>query len=95
MRLWAVLIAAAALTACQQQPAGYTPEYRLNFVRACEAQRPPAGICQCTWERIETEIPRADFDALERMPAAQRDASPIQARIRDLALECAGKPTAP
>lgn len=94
MRRAVVALFAIALASCGRTEAGYPPQYELNFVRACEAQGAPGEICRCIWGKIATEIPRTDFDALERMPAAQRASSPTQHRIEDLAKQCAREPTA-
>ena len=95
MRLAAALLLFISLAACGNAATGYPPQYELNFIRSCEAQNPPAGVCQCTWDKIEAQIPRSEFDAFERMPAAQRSSSPIQQRLQSFALECIGKPVTP
>lgn len=94
-RIATALALVAALAGCGAPAAGYPPQYELNFVRACEAQNPPAGVCQCTWDKVEAQIPRSEFDAFERMPGAQRSSSPIQRQLQSFALECVGKPAAP
>lgn len=94
-RLVAAALMLATLSACGIPSAGYPPQYELNFIRACEAQNPPTGVCQCTWDKIEAQIPRSEFDAFERMSASQRPSSPTQQRLTTFALECVGKPTGP
>lgn len=96
MRVLAIaFVLGVALAGCGAPAAGYPPQYELNFVRACQAHSPPAGVCQCTWDKVEAQIPRNEFDAFERMPAAQRPSSPIQRQLQSFALECMGKPAAP
>lgn len=75
------------LAACGRQ--GYPPEYEFNFMQACEARSQVAGLCACTWDRIEAEVPPADFAALERLPAAERGAHPLKLQIDEYALVCA------
>lgn len=86
------LVLVVLTAACgQREPAGYPPEFELNFMRACEAQNPAADICRCTWERIEANIAAEDFVALERLSPAQRARSPINAQIEGYALGCAAE----
>ena len=80
---------AVALAACGQPEQTYTAEYELNFVRGCEAQGAPRQVCVCSWARVEAEVPRAELEALERMPAAQRPSSPVQQKLEDFARQCA------
>lgn len=83
--LGCVVLAAA----CGRSAAGYPPEYELNFMQACEARSTVPGMCACTWDKIEAEVPPADFIALERLPAAEREAHPLKRQIDDYALACA------
>lgn len=88
-------IAAAVLLAClgacgaPPVPATYSPEYEQNFMVACESQSSIEGLCACTWDRIEAEVPRADFDALERLAGAQREEAPLARQIERYAASCA------
>lgn len=77
------------LAACGQQPppAAYPPHYELNFMQACQA-REAAALCRCVWDRIAAEVPRADFDALERAPLAERETSPLTRQIEGYAVAC-------
>lgn len=84
-----------ALSACGRPDAGFPPQYELNFMRACEAQHPVTGVCACTWAKIESEISRADFDALERLSAAERPTAPLQQQIQGYALACAAAAPTP
>lgn len=88
-----VLIASGliGLAACGQER-GYPPNYEFNFMQACEAQRPAAGVCSCIWDRIEAGVRRSDFEALERMSASERAESPVTAQIEGFALACAPAP---
>ena len=83
-------LALLALAACgpQAEP-GYTPEYAFGFTQSCTAQSGSHELCSCIWEKIEANVSRADFDALERMTPAEREAHPLNARIQGYALECA------
>lgn len=85
-------ILALGLGACSRPEAGYPPQYELNFMRACQAAGTSTAVCACTWEKIEAEVPRAEFDRFERLPAAERSASPVQRQIEGYALACASAP---
>jgi hypothetical protein len=91
----AVLSVLVALSGCGRAAQEYPPQYQLNFMRACEAQHPVAGVCACTWAKIEAGVSRADFDALERLSAAERPAAPSQREIQGYALVCAAAAPAP
>jgi hypothetical protein len=94
MRLLAFLLALGGLGSCGRE-AAYPPQYEFNFMQACEAQQPAAGVCACIWGRIEAEVPRAQFEALEQSPAASRAQDPLTLRIQEFALACAGPPAEP
>lgn len=84
-----LFMALAALAACERQDArAYPPQYELNFMRACEAQGPVEGLCACTWEKIEREIPPDQFAAFERLPANEQATHPLRDQIERDALEC-------
>jgi hypothetical protein len=83
-----VALFALAGASCSQPEAGYPPAYELNFMRGCEAQGAPRAVCACSWARIAADVPRADLDGLERLPAAQRPESPVQQQIEGFALQC-------
>jgi len=89
----AVAIALAlTLAACGRQEAEtYPPQYELNFMRACEAQRPAANLCACTWERITREVPPDEFAAFERLTAEEQAAHPLYGEIQRYALDCAAR----
>ena len=91
MRVLASIALMLALAACNQQEAQtYPPQYELNFMRACQAQRPAApNQCPCTWERITREIPPDEFATFERLPPNEQVAHPLYAEIQRYALECA------
>jgi hypothetical protein len=78
------------LAACGQQEAKtYPPQYELNFMRACHAQRPAApNQCPCTWERITREIPPDEFATFERLPPSEQVAHPLYTEIQRYAVEC-------
>lgn len=85
----AVLTLLLVLGSCGRADDAYPPAHELNFTRACEAQGAPTALCACAWGKIEAEIPRRDFEALERLPIAQRAAHPLQRQIAGYALACA------
>ncbi len=91
MRALAFILLVSGLSACGQQDANtYPPQYELNFMRACQAQRPAAANqCPCTWERITREIPPDEFATFERLPPSEQVAHPLYAEIQRYALECA------
>lgn len=78
-----------ALASCGQSSTGYPPQYEVNFMRACESRSTVTGLCGCTWDKIEAGVTVAEFTALEAMPAAQRETSPVKQRIEGYAMECA------
>jgi hypothetical protein len=84
-----ILAVAVALGACGKVDDSYPHGHELNFTRACEAQGAPATLCACVWDKIEAEIPRRDFEALERLPITERTAHPLQRQIAGYALACA------
>lgn len=90
MRTLLAALAVLTLAACGQRQEGYTEQYRYGVVSSC-MQQPgaTAAICNCYWDRIEAELPRSDFDAYERMTPAQRDASPLKARLAGYGHACA------
>lgn len=85
---WIVVFAPLLIAACTPQPATYTPDFERNFVSACEAQGASQALCSCTWDRIETDVPPADFMALERMPGPQREDHPLTAQINGYKEAC-------
>lgn len=93
MRLLVCFALMLALAACGEQAAKtYPPQYELNFMRACQAQRPAApNQCSCTWERITREIAPDEFAAFERLPASEQVADPLYAEIQRYAEECASQ----
>lgn len=90
MRTLLTALAVLTLAACGQSQKGYTEQYRFGVVSSC-MQQPgaTAAICNCYWDRIEAELPRAEFDAYERMTPAQRDAAPLKARLASYGHACA------
>jgi hypothetical protein len=84
-------LVALALAACGQQPstAEYTPQHAFGFTESCTAQSGSRELCTCIWGKVEANVPRADFDALERMPAAERTDHPLSRQIEGYAVECA------
>lgn len=87
-RTTVVLCIAAALAACTQPQQGYPPGYEVNFVRGCETQGAPREVCTCVWARVAAEVPRADLDALERAPAAERASMPANKQLEGFAAQC-------
>lgn len=89
MRALGAALSLVALGACGRPAApAYPPQYEINFMRACEAQGASADFCRCVWNKIEAEIPADDFAALERLPASERAAHPLQSQIETYAASC-------
>lgn len=87
-----LIAALLVLAACGPQPSTfeYTPDYAYGFTQSCAAQGGASReLCTCIWGKIEANVPRADFDALERLSAAERSAHPLSRQIEGYALECA------
>jgi len=88
MRL--LLVPMLALAACTAQPATYAPDVERNFTAACQARAAASSseVCGCVWDRIEAEISPSDFLALERLPAAEREAHALTAQINGYIEAC-------
>ena len=86
--LMALVVLALAACGPQAEP-GYTPEYSFGFTQSCTARSGSHELCTCIWEKIEANVSRADFDALERMTPAEREVHPLNAQIQGYAVECA------
>lgn len=91
-----IVVAALLLAGCgqPQQAATYTPEYELNFMRACQANGTPVSACGCVWGKISTEVPVGEFEAYELLPAEARTSHPLTAQVREFIQACA-PPQAP
>jgi hypothetical protein len=89
MRLAILAVAGLALAACGQRAGGYPPGYELEFMRACEAQSAVPGLCQCTWDKIEAEVPADEFAALDQLPGQQREEHPLMQQIAGYTYACA------
>jgi len=96
MRVGLISVIACIVSACgPAQAPSYPPEYKVNFMRACEAQPEAAdGRCGCIWDAIEANVPPGDFAALERLPPAERDANALTRQIEGYALSCIAAGTA-
>lgn len=86
--LSAILLVALAACGPQAEP-GYTPEYSFGFTQSCAAQSGSRELCTCIWEKIEANVPRSEFDALERLSPADRATHPMSRQIEGYAIECA------
>ncbi len=95
MRRWLLLVSMLALAACNPQPVVYTPVSERNFVTACEAGASSRAVCDCVWDRIESEISASDFAALERLPQDRRDAHPLMTQINGYMEACSVTVTPP
>lgn len=87
-----VMLASIALllAACgQSADTAYTPQYEFGFMQSCEAGSASPELCACIWDEVEANVPRGDFDALERMPAAERGSQPLSRQIEGYAMACA------
>jgi len=84
-------LAALALAACGEQPSTttYTPDYAFGFTQSCTTSSGSRELCTCIWGKIEANVPRADFDALERATPAERANHPLSRQIEGYAVECA------
>lgn len=91
----AVFIAMLTLASCGKASQGYPPDYEFNFTRACAAQGAGDAYCACTWDKIEANIPAADFAAFERLPVAARASHPLQTQISGYADDCRRYPATP
>ena len=82
------------LAACGRPaaPASYPQTTQLNFMRACQTHS-SAALCGCIWRRIAADVPVADFNALEQLPGAQREAHPLMQQINGYAMACQASPT--
>lgn len=92
MRFFLAGCCVALLAACGQASSTieYTPDYAYGFTQSCAAQGGASReLCTCIWGKIESNVPRADFDALERLPAAERSTHPLSRQIEGYAVECA------
>lgn len=81
-----ILLGALAFGACGANTT-YAPEEEEAFVTSCVQSGGAAAMCACTWDRIEAEIPRADYVAFER---DLQDGRPNSMRDRLIAMgeEC-------
>lgn len=86
----AMALAALVLAGCGQAAREYPADFEFNFMRACQAQGAAAALCTCAWDRIEANVPPAEFSALEALPGPQREAHPLTAQINGYVLACAG-----
>jgi len=86
-----VVSALIALAACGQREEAFPPGTELTFMRACEARSQTDGLCGCVWDKIEAEVAPRDFIALERLPAAEREAHALTAQINNYAYACAAE----
>ncbi|MBC7770735.1 MAG: hypothetical protein H7124_18275 [Phycisphaerales bacterium] len=79
----------AALAGCgRADQQSYPADYEFNFMQACEQQAVVAGLCECTWARIEAQIPPGDFAAFERLPGPERETHPLTRQIEQISLAC-------
>jgi hypothetical protein len=88
MRILLLCLVAALVSCGQPEPNTYPPQYELNFMRACQAQGPVGDVCSCTWEKIQREIPPAEFAAFERLPASEQVGHPLYGQIERFAIGC-------
>jgi hypothetical protein len=81
-------LAVLTLAACSPRSNSYPPGIEMNFMRACEAQSAPPGLCACTWDKIEAEVPASDLQAWELMAGPERQSHPLTAQISGYAMAC-------
>lgn len=83
------LAALAGLGACgNDDPEGYGPEVRRDFVEQCTDAGTPEGICGCFYDRVAAEIP---FERYEEIDAAIREGGEVPSNVSDLAVTCAAE----
>lgn len=94
MRRLVLSLVVAALAACGAASEAYPPQYRANFMQACEAGA-PGSFCGCVWARIEAEIPVRDFTAYDRAAPAAREAHPINQQMKAYFQACLAQTQTP
>lgn len=88
MRL-VVVLAVLALAACSPPSNEFRPGVEMTFMQACGAQpNVPAGVCACTWAKVEAEVDPNDFAALEQLPGPERIAHPLMREIQGYSAAC-------
>ncbi len=86
MRIVAIAVLLCALAACGRAGA-YPASYKTNFLQSCQVAGSSVSHCTCIWDRIEKEVPRAEFDALEQA-MSHGGTTPLKQRIDAFALQC-------
>ena len=92
--IFAVVLMLGLAACAPPAPASYPPQVEANFMRGCENRGATQSYCSCVWEKVEAQISPRDFEALERMPAAQRETHPLTRQIAGFAMECQAAPAA-
>lgn len=90
MRL-TLALAVFVLAGCGQAAREYPADFEFNFMNACQAQGAAAALCTCAWDRIEANVPPAEFSALEQLPGPAREAHPLTEQINGYVMACAGE----
>ncbi len=72
-----VLVVAVLLLAACGPANRYPDAYKLNFMQSCQLNGSSEAHCTCIWNRVEAEIPVADFEAAD---AALRAGASIRSR---------------
>lgn len=87
MRAAALVASLVLLAACGAREE-FAPEYRETFLSACVAEGGAAATCECVWGKVESQMTRAELDALG---AAERmgEEHPAKQRLIDFTRECA------
>lgn len=85
------LVAAVLLLAACGPANRYPDAYKLNFMQSCQLNGSSEAHCTCIWNRVEAEIPVADFEAADA--ALRAGAShPIAAQISAFDAACRAAP---
>lgn len=86
----ALLVALLTLAACGPSTR-YPAEYKENFEQSCRLNGSSEAHCACMWDRVEAEIPVAEFEAADAALRAGQP-HPIATRIEAFDAACRAAP---
>lgn len=81
-----MLVVVTALAGCERAGA-FPPQYRTAFLSSCQVQGESEAHCACVFDKVEQNISREDFEALDRA-AQMGEAHPLASRIAEYSAEC-------